>query len=475
MLRRAAATATAVLLIGLLGGLAGQGVEEFAELHITGITLDPPSTITRGTEVEVHARVMNTGARNADQFSIGIFYRAAGSSGSWLLVDTVDDASLAASQEGFLDVAFTVETAELDLGVYEVRVVADPMNQVSEIDEFNNELQTSFTVLPSKLGLPDLQPVSLTYASLNPESGDDMLPWNVTAVVENPADRQAGPFTVVFLLDGVEFDRKFLFALPSGGATEVIGDLDPYVLGLLPGIYAVRVVVDPDDQVLEQDEGNNSIGSSLTLQSPDVFPTSIAFDKTVVRQDEEVRVSTEIRNGGAGTAKGVEVALYIDQIRFATTVIDLIGRGLSVSIAGILSPEKLGLTDAPTVHEIRVVVDPNDKLPELDEANNEMTRTLTILQPGLKESELHPESVELSPASPVELGRSNAITVSTVVANTGRAAAEGFEMVFYYRVKGALRWELFPCSDAVSCQNLTLAAGAQTRLTAVLPLAALSP
>ncbi|MBU0595524.1 hypothetical protein KJ567_02420, partial [Candidatus Bipolaricaulota bacterium] len=475
MLRRAAATATAVLLIGLLGGLAVQGVAEYAELHVTGITLDPPSTITRGTDIEVHARVMNTGARNADIFSIGVFYRAVGSSGSWLLVGMVDDASLAASQEGFLDVAFTVETAELELGAYEIRVVADPMNQISEIDEFNNELQTSFTVVASKLGLPDLQPVSLVFAPLNPESGDDMLPWNITVVAENPSDKQAGAFTVVFLLDGVEFDRKFLFALPSGGATEVIGNLDPYELGLLPGTYSISAVVDPDDQVIEQDEGNNSISSSLTLQSPDVHPTSIAFDKTVVRQDEEVRVSAEVRNGGAGTARAVEVAFFVDQIRFATAVIDIIGRGLAVSVEGILSPEKLGLKDAPSVHSIRVVVDPNNKLPELDEANNEMVRTLSILEPGLRKSELHPESVELSPASPIELGRSNAITVSTVVANTGRAAAEGFEMAFYYRVKGALRWELFPCSDTVSCQDLALASGSQTRLTAVLPLTLLSP
>ena len=474
MLRRAAATATAVVLIGLLGGLLVHA-EDYAELHITGITLDPPSTITRGIDIEVHARVMNTGARNADQFGVGIFYRPVGFSGSWLLVDTVDDASLAASQEGFLDVAFTLETGELELGTYDVRVVADPMNQISEIDEFNNELQTTFTVIDSKHGLPDLQPTSLVFAPLNPESDDDMLPWNVTVVVENPADEQAGALTVAFLLDGVEFDRKFLFALPSSGATEVVGELDPFALGLLPGTYSISVVVDVDDQVIEQDEGNNSIGSALALQSPDVYPTSISFGKTVVRQDEEVRVSAEIRNGGAGTAKAVEVALYIDQIRFASTEIDLIGRGLGVSVEGILAPDVLGLDDAPSVHQIRVVVDPNDKLPELDEANNEMIRTLTILEPALQHSELHLESVELSPASPIELGRTTSLTVSTVVANTGRAAAEDFESAFYYRVKGALRWEPFSCVNGAGCQIASLASGAQTRLTAALPLALLSP
>ena len=474
MLRRAAATATAVMLIALLGGLSVQAVEGYAELHITGITLDPPSTITRGIGVEVRARVMNTGARNVDQFGIGIFYRPAASMGSWLLADMIDDASLAASQEGFLDVSFTLETAELELGTYEVRVVADPMNQVSEVDEYNNELRTTFTVIDSKLGLPDLQPVSLVFSRLNPESDDDMLPWNVTAVVENPAGEQAGAFSVVFLLDGVEFDRKFLFALPANGATEVVGELDPYELGLLPGTYAISVVVDLDDQVIEQDEGNNTISSALALQSPDVFPTSITFDKTVVRLDEEVRISAEIRNGGAGTAKGVEVGLYVGQVRFASAEIDLIGRGLSVSVEGILVPDALGLDDAPAVHQIRVVVDPNNRLPELDEANNLMTRSLTILAPALKRSELHLESVELNPASPIELGRSSTLTVSTVVANTGRAAAEDFDLAFYYRVKGAVRWEPFSCADGLSCHIASLASGAQTRVNATLSLGLLT-
>ena len=67
MLKRAVLT----MVLLLLSGLIVQGVEELAELHVTTITLDPPSSITRGIDVEIHARIMNTGQRNADPVTVG--------------------------------------------------------------------------------------------------------------------------------------------------------------------------------------------------------------------------------------------------------------------------------------------------------------------------------------------------------------------------------------------------------------------
>jgi len=474
-MKRKAVLAVAVLLLGLSIGLVGQGMEEFAELHVTKITLDPPSTVTRGVQVEVHARVMNTGTRSADRFDIGFFYRLQGSSGSWILLDRVEGANLAPSQQEFLDVVFDMDTLDMALGTYEIRVVADLTNEIPEVDELNNELRTTMTLVSSSLGLPDLQPVELTYTSTNPGSDDDMLPWNITTSITNLGEEQAGPFSVVFLIEGVEFDRKFLFALPAGGSTELVGELDPYELGLGPGSYEITVSVDPDDEVKEQDEANNEISGSLTLLSPELYPTSLAFDRSIVRLDEEVQVSAQINNSGKGPASGVEVAFYVNHIRFATQTIELLDRGLSTVVSGTLNPEKLGLTDASAVYEIKVVVDPNNAFDELDEANNEMIRPLTILAPEPKRPEIHPESIELSPPSPAELGRAATVTVSTVIKNTGRAVADRFNVGFYYRVKGGLRWELFACSDEESCSEVSLSPGGQIKLVGRLPIAAVGP
>ena len=471
MLRRAVLT----MLILLVGSLIVQGVEELAELHVTTITLDPPSAITQGVNVEIHARVMNTGQRSADPVNVGLFYRPMYGSNSWILVESIDGANLAPSQEDYLSVIFTLNTQILELGTYEIRVVADPLNQIPEVDELNNELLTSFLLIASSIGLPDLQPVSLAYTRTNPESSDDMLPWNVTTTVENPTPTQAGAFTVVFLVDGVEFDRQFLFALPSDSTVQVVGELDPFILELDPGTYDISVVVDPDEQVLEQDEANNSIAGALTLLSPDLYPISLAFDKSVLRLDEEMRVSAQIANGGEGTAKNVDVGLYIDHVRFALIQIPVLGRGMTASIEATLSPDMVGLVDAPEMYEIEIVVDPTNVLPELDEANNRMARSITILEPGVRQPELHLESIELGPASPVELGRTDTVTLSAVIRNSGRSIAEDFDVSFYYRVKGGLRWEAIPCSGESSCSSLDLASGMQAKLVSILPVILLQP
>ncbi|MCK5828307.1 hypothetical protein KAH43_07280, partial [Candidatus Bipolaricaulota bacterium] len=471
MLKRA----VLAMLILLMGSLIVQGVEELAELHVTTITLDPPSAITQGVDVEIHTRIMNTGQRTADPVNVALFYRPMSGSNSWVLAQSIDGASLPPSQEDYLAVTFTLDTQSLELGTYEIRVVADPLNQISEVDELNNELLTSFLLIASSIGLPDLQPVFLTYTRTNPESSDDMLPWNVTTTVENPTPSQAGAFTVAFLLDGVEFDRQFLFALPADSTVEVVGEFDPFILELTPGTYQISAVIDPDEQVAEQDEANNSIAGALTLLSPDLYPISLAFDKSVLRLDEEMRVTAQVANGGEGTAKNIDVGFYIDHVRFALVQIPVLGRGLTTSIEATLSPDIVGLIDAPKAYKIEIVVDPINVLPELDEANNRMARSITILEPGVRQPELHLESIELGPASPIELGRTDTVTLSAVVRNSGRAVAEDFDVSFYYRVKGGLRWEEVPCSGESSCSSLVLSSGMQSKLVSILPVVLLQP
>jgi len=464
MMRKAVCIATMVVcLIGVVG-LA----EDLAELHVVKVVLDPPSTIYRGTVVEVMTRVMNTGSRTADGFSISLFTRLQGDSGSWTLEQTIEDVSLPPSQQDFGEQTFTLDTTDLDVGTYDLRVIADSANQISEVDELNNELRTTMTIVPSSLGLPDLQPLGLAYAHENPSSSDDMDPWNVTAQVRNLGTTQAGQFTIAFLVDGEEFDRKIQFVLPAGGTTDVVAKLDPLELGLEAGVHSVSVVVDPEGQNDEQDEANNSIVGAITLQSLELAPLTLAFDKSTVRLDEELEVSAEITNTGEGVAKGVEVAFYAGHIKFASELIDILGRGMSATVTGTLDPEKDGLSDAPAVYQIRVVVDPSNALHEADEANNEMVRTLTILPPEVKHPELHPESLELTPPSPAERGRADTITVTSVIKNTGRAAADGFDVGFYYRIKGSRRWNPISCADDVSCRNVTLAAGTQARIVGVL-------
>jgi subtilase family serine protease len=474
MKRRLAPALLVLLLMVSIIPVAG-GAEDLAELVVVRIVLDPPPVIDRGMTVEVRAHVMNTGTRTADGFSISLFYRSQDSQGSWTLHRTLEDVTLPPSQQESYVATFYIETMDLQLGTYDVRIVADATNRISETDKLNNELRTTMTLRDSSLGLPDLQAISLSYTRSNPGSEDDMEPWNIATQIQNRGSVQAGQFVVAFLANGVEFARQIRFVLPAGGSTDIAAELDPQELGLLPGTHTITVQVDPENAVEEQDEFNNSISGFLTLQAVDLVPVSLSFDKSVVRMDEEVQVTAEIRNDGKGVAKNVEVGFYVGHIRFALTTLPILGRGMTATAEGILHPSRAGLTDAPEVYQIRVVADPNEVLYEVDKANNEMIRPLTLHPADERKPEIHPVSIELSPASPAELGKAGTITVSTMLRNTGRAAAEGFKVAFYYRVKGGVRWEQIPCGDATSCLDLRLAPGMQSKHVAVLPVTNLPP
>jgi subtilase family serine protease len=465
-----------LLLLSLLIGLVGRGGAGLPELHLQKIVLEPPSPVARGEVVVIHAWVMNTGDRPAGEFKVEFFYRRQGGE-KWTSFHVVVVPNLAPSRQEALEVkddgrGVGLDTGGLEPGAYEVRVVADSNNQIPEEDETNNELVTALTVLPSKLGLADLQPVAV---SLNPPlpTADQLVV--VTVEVRNTGDKAAGPFRVSFRINGREFDSTSLEGLAAGASLSAQGALDPYALGLGPGSHTLLIVVDPDGQVDEQDEANNELTASLTIQGAELHPTSLELDKPVIRLDGRVTVSSKVVNTGKGPAQTVEVGFYIDGRQFALASLGALGPGEEALAQGELIPAKPGLGLAPGVHQLSVVVDPNNLIPELDEANNRLTKAVTILPPEPQLPELHPQSLELNPPSPVELRRAEVVTVSSVIKNTGKAPAIGFAVAFGYRVKGRVRWEALPCRDQAGCTNLALAPGAELKVEGKLALAPLSP
>ena len=472
-MKRASLVVGVVLFVGLAVGLSGQTTEGLAELHVQKIVLEPPSVVTRGEDVQIYVRIANTGTRSAEHFSVGFYYRPARDGEPWILLGTLPEQHLGPSQQDFLEETFDFETLDMELGTYEIKVVADVAGQIPEVDELNNELKTSMTLIESTLGLPELQPTRLTF--LRPAGGNDMAQWGIELAVANTGEYVPSSFTVSFTIDGAATGIVAQGFVPStGDETVVNATLDPHALELEPGTHQVTAIVDYDDRIAEQDEGNNTVRAWITIQALELHPISLRFDQPVVRLDEEVRVTSEIANDGNGVAKAVKVDFYINHLRFATAQIDqLAADPQEVSVT--LAPDRLGLTDAPKVYEISVVVDPDNSLSESDEANNEIVHTLTILQPLPKKPELHPESLVLSPASPAEQGRADVVTVSSVVRNTGRSGSGPFSVGFYYRVKGGRRWVLFPCSDPSGCSEIELAGGSDTTLVGTLSVLTLSP
>jgi len=493
----------------LFMGWSQAGAPSLPELHPISLVLSPASPVDKGVAVVARAKIVNTGGSPAPRFTVEFFYRLKSDparpwvsfpdgKGVIVLAAGLSPRDQALTVEGTLDTA----KAEIEPGSYEIRVLVDSGNQISEQDETNNELIVGLQIRPSRLNKPDLLPTALAFNPPSPIESQTTV--TVIATVRNGGPVDASAFEVQYLFcklptprssclsdQLVEFARAAVSAGLKAGEERSGRDLhgqevqfpnpkDPSTAKLDPGTYLIQVRVDPTSTeqpsgaVEEQDEANNSLSVFLTVKGPELYPESIVVTPTPVRAGSEVLITAQIANSGTAPVENVSVAFFVDGRRFAVVqtpvpAAEQTGAVITPARAAVQASLKTAeITLQPGVHELRVVVDPDDRISELDESNNALTTALTLLPALPQLPELAPKSLIVTPASPMEQGPG---TVTAEIVNTGPRAAEGFDIEFSVREAGRLRWNPIACT--VNCTNNTLNPNAE--LTAQAQLPALAP
>jgi subtilase family serine protease len=458
------------------------------ELHPTTLILKPSSPVEQGRLVTITVKLENTGQIAASAFKTEFFIRQRPQPGesapSWTSFATVERTGLS-PEEQEVEVKAVLDTSNPDWipapGVFELRVVVDSNDQIPELDETNNELIASLRVDPSRLGKPDLRPTKLTFEPPSPVSLLESV--LVTTAIANTGDQDAGPFDVSFAycrLTGrrtscptsfIEFQRLvFDGGLPKAAQRQLAATFAVPDLGLEPGNYLIQVSVDPPDPdqpvglIEEQDEANNSLTASLFVQGPELFPTSLGFSPDLPRLGDTLKVTVSVKNSGEGTARNVPVAFFIDGAQFALEHVS-IEQEQEIAAEGLLKTGDFNL--GVGVHVVRVLVDFGDEIPERDETNNEMRTSITLHPPVPRLAELHPKRLVINPSSPVEIDVDRGLTVLTEIVNTGEVEARDFEIAFFFRAVGRVRWIAIPCATNCVVSSLATDAGvtAQGRLS----------
>jgi len=143
-------------LVALLGPAAlwAQMSSGLPELHPISLVFTPPSPVDPATTSVVVAtsQVVNTGSASASSFSIQFSYCVQ----SQVSICGENDYHLFGSTTvpglgigGQANVSAVLNISTLALGLYRVRAVVDPNNQVTELDENNNEMTALLTIGPS--------------------------------------------------------------------------------------------------------------------------------------------------------------------------------------------------------------------------------------------------------------------------------------------------------------------------------------
>lgn len=505
----------AVVLLLLIGHSAdlsyAQG--DLAELHPQKLVLDPAVPVEQGQTISIRVDIVNTGDGDAGAFSINYGWRALGDT-TWNMFATEElaglrivdqtvtrtvalDTNLLKGQQGTLDQPTT----------FEVRVLMDPDNKVAELDENNNQLQTSFTVFPNvAIGKPDLRPLELNFDPVSPVSvdslrldGSETETISIGTVVRNIGEGDAPPFDVQISFCAVPISNssvscsqdltpletevenqggRALGGLAEGGMLTVKADL-PFRSGnilLLPaGTYLFQIMVDSSMEVSEQDEANNVLTGFLTIRGPELRPTRIDLGASPVRENDVVTVIATVVNNGSSTASGYRVRFLVDGIPFATVDGPDIDPGNSGTVEAQLDTGEFNLS-AGRAHSLTVIVDPDNRIFEPDETNNRLETALSILEGAPSLPEIHPKDIVLTPASPIEMTPGSRLTITSAVINTGNAAALGFDVEFSYRPQGSQRWILADCfTPTQGCRNQSLGRGQEFFAQAEIPVEQLQP
>lgn len=307
-----------------------------------------------------------------------------------------------------------------------LEVVADPNNFIAERSESDNSTQANVEVL--EVSAPNLVvvPRNVGFNPSTPTEGDQVL---INAVVLNNGAKDADNIVVQFL-DVTETEAmpigqpQVIRALPAGSsaAAQIV-----YHTLNRPEDRRIRVVVDPNNFIRESSKEDNQVAVSLTVQpatAPNLAMLSgnMKFYPPSPQIHDEVTVSATVLNDGSGDAHDIIVQ-----------ILDVTGGGsvpvgteqlLDIISAGGSGTVQVKYTDTEEVgsRQLRVVVDPNNVIEELNERDNRATRTLAISPPQLPDVTVRAADIEFDPASPAE---DQPTTIAATITNQGIAAAEG--------------------------------------------------
>ena len=351
-------------------------------------------------------------------------------------------------------------------GRNEFTVTVDPDNVIGELDETNNRAEYAIS---ADTTLPDLYVLDsgITHSPSSPKTGSTV---SISAKIYNNGSTTAQNVKVIFQkVDRIQvYDKKDEESehsemdaelLHSGiiadlikedkteeRATIIEGEIigETTIASISPGSnkvvkatlvmpadttsLTIAVTIDPDNKILEKDEGNNIGTHPLTIEAlyPDLTintSNGITFNPTDPEVGDTLKVKAKIKNQGTLLAQNVSVQFYLSAdggpfSLFASKTIDKIN-AKSYKDLSVDWPVTSGIKTATFL----VKANPAGAITEKALTNNEANRSINISLP-----DLYVQSI--TSTGTVSIG--STVTLKAVVKNSGTAKATNAQIVFYY-------------------------------------------
>ncbi len=375
--------------------LAQAGPPRLPDLVVTGLTANPTSPRV-GDSVTISGVVRNQGTGDAGTFVVEL--RDSGGSERRTVNSLVAGASA-----GF---SFTRRVNQLS----EIFVtVADALNQINESNKNNNTAELRVTASQPTLK-PDLTITIVDWSPRTPRVGDTV---SYTVIVRNQGQANAGAF-ITELRDGAGTAQQPLSGLASGASTNI-----SFSRRINTSTETVTFTVDALNQVDESNEANNTAQIRVDAQPeaprrPDLTISGTDWSPRTPRLGDSVTFTVVVRNQGTANASS-----FIVEIRDSRGTDRRSVAALDIGNSSSLNFERR-LNSATELFTI--VVDPDNRIDELNEANN----STQVRIDALPESRLPDLTIESLDHTPRELRLGDAFTAVAVIRNGGNADAGPF-------------------------------------------------
>gem|GEM_PF-997976 len=279
------------------------------------------------------------------------------------------------------------------LGSHEVKVIADEINDIVEIDETNNAKTATLLTLTSDLIIQDI-----AWSPGNPSENEEV---TLTVTVKNQGSGRAKPSKIVCYIDDTLIGEGEVSEI-GAGATATKTFTWPAQLGP----HEVKVIADEANDIVEIDETNNEKTVTLSALTSDLTIQDIAWSPENPSENEKVTLTVTVKNQGSGTAGRSKVACYIDDTLIGEGEVSEIG-ARATATKTFTWPAQLGL------HYIKVVADSGQALTESDESNNVGRQILSLT--GAEGSTGNPEGTAI-PVSATEKGNLGSVWYLVIAA-----------------------------------------------------------
>ncbi len=350
-----------------------------------------PQNPSKYDTVTCNATIINYGLGRADSWSLAYFVDGT-------LKGTIQGKPLESDATANITISWLTLQDKHD-----IRIILDYYNQLSEIDETNNEYNVTITTL-----LPDLVVSDITWLPMNPGAGDNV---TFTVKIKNQGSGRAAASRAACYIDSQFISYLNVSSLNATAEANV-----NFSWLAISGTHYIRVIADYDKTLNEKFRDNNDTNITITVAPPDLIIRNITWSPEDPALDEIVIFTVNIINQGGGRALNFYVAFFMDNALLKSELIHQLNAGASINATyqwKVLNGR----------HTFKAIVNYNNYMIESDKTNNESSIIFAPKLPDLAISGII--------WSPSEISAGHSIVFNITIANLGLTSAAPSRIVFY--------------------------------------------